>query len=251
MRSFENYIEHIQAIRTIEELKREYARAIGARGYENCIVTSVGPGYTRHHAWFKSRTGPKNNDVERRWAVVAPLLRRSRNAQRPISWDNPVSRRDSQHQGSRPLGTRPAKTEHAGLAFPLRTSNLHLDIMSISKRSSASAASQDPLLLQAISDQTWARFQEIAGDSSVRSTAVPLTARELEILRWCKHGKTYAEISEILTISKKTVEFHLSNVMDKLGANNKVAAIVIAIQNGLIDLYSPAAGQRGDFSDGK
>jgi DNA-binding CsgD family transcriptional regulator len=53
-----------------------------------------------------------------------------------------------------------------------------------------------------------------------------LTSQELECLRWCKEGKTNWEIGEILTISEKTVEFHLSNSMRKLGA----------IKDGLISL---------------
>ena len=64
----------------------------------------------------------------------------------------------------------------------------------------------------------------------------PLTPRQLEILKRCKDGKTRSQIGEILSISPKTVEFHLRGIMDKLGASNQISAVVIALQRGLIEL---------------
>ena len=63
-----------------------------------------------------------------------------------------------------------------------------------------------------------------------------LTSQELECMRWCKEGKTNWEIGEILAISEKTVEFHLTNAMRKLGAANRIAAVVQGIKEGLIPL---------------
>lgn len=63
-----------------------------------------------------------------------------------------------------------------------------------------------------------------------------LTAKETECLRWCKEGKTNWEIGEILSISEKTVEFHLGNSMRKLGANNRITAVVVGLKRGVIEL---------------
>lgn len=63
-----------------------------------------------------------------------------------------------------------------------------------------------------------------------------LTAKELECLRWCREGKTNWEIGEIMLVSEKTVEFHLSNIFRKLGVSNRMTAVVMAIQRGLIPL---------------
>ena len=64
----------------------------------------------------------------------------------------------------------------------------------------------------------------------------PLTSQEVKCLRWCKEGKTNWEIGEILFISEKTVEFHLANAMKKLGAINRITAVVAGIRGGLIAL---------------
>jgi DNA-binding CsgD family transcriptional regulator len=67
-----------------------------------------------------------------------------------------------------------------------------------------------------------------------RGDEADLSSREAEILRWMKDGKTNAQIAAIILISTKTVEFHLRNIMRKLGASNRTSAVVIAIRRGLL-----------------
>ncbi|MBS0215708.1 MAG: LuxR family transcriptional regulator [Proteobacteria bacterium] len=61
-----------------------------------------------------------------------------------------------------------------------------------------------------------------------------LTARELEVMRWIAEGKTSSEISMILSISERTVNFHTNCAMTKLEAPNRTAAVVRAVLLGLI-----------------
>ncbi|MBI1910755.1 MAG: autoinducer binding domain-containing protein [Deltaproteobacteria bacterium] len=64
-------------------------------------------------------------------------------------------------------------------------------------------------------------------------TSHDLSAREMEVLRWMKEGKTNWEISIILNISERTVKFHVQNIERKLNAVNKAHAIAIALDSGL------------------
>jgi len=57
------------------------------------------------------------------------------------------------------------------------------------------------------------------------STVGRLTAREAEVLRWVAAGKSDAQIGAILRISARTVQKHLQNVYDKLGVENRTAAV--------------------------
>lgn len=61
-----------------------------------------------------------------------------------------------------------------------------------------------------------------------------LTSREIEVLSWTAEGKTAWEISMILNISRRTVEFHMGNILNKLDAANSQNAIAIALSSGLI-----------------
>jgi DNA-binding CsgD family transcriptional regulator len=57
------------------------------------------------------------------------------------------------------------------------------------------------------------------------STVGRLTTREAEVLRWVAAGKSDAQIGAILRISARTVQKHLQNVYDKLGVENRTAAV--------------------------
>jgi DNA-binding CsgD family transcriptional regulator len=66
--------------------------------------------------------------------------------------------------------------------------------------------------------------------------SVALSAREKEVLDWLKQGKSSWEISVILNISERTANFHVCNIMRKLGATNRAQAIAVAARLGLIDV---------------
>jgi DNA-binding NarL/FixJ family response regulator len=63
----------------------------------------------------------------------------------------------------------------------------------------------------------------------------PLTARELEIVKLIAEAHTNDEIAELLTISKKTVERHRANILEKLGMNDRVELTRYAIRRGLVE----------------
>jgi DNA-binding NarL/FixJ family response regulator len=63
-----------------------------------------------------------------------------------------------------------------------------------------------------------------------------LTPRELEVLRLLAQGLQNKEIAAELVISERTVKFHVSSIMGKLGAGNRTEAVSLAAQQGLIEL---------------
>lgn len=65
------------------------------------------------------------------------------------------------------------------------------------------------------------------------TTAARLTDRELAVLRLVTQGKTNKEIAASLTVAERTVEFHLSNVLAKLGVDSRVKAAVWAKEHGV------------------
>ena len=63
-----------------------------------------------------------------------------------------------------------------------------------------------------------------------------LTERELEVLDLLAQGMPNKEIAAQLTISERTAKFHVSSIMNKLGATNRTEAVSLAAQKGLITL---------------
>ena len=70
-----------------------------------------------------------------------------------------------------------------------------------------------------------------AGEPGIKS---PLTPRELEVLEWVARGKSAWEIAAILNITKRTVDGHVANAIQKLGAVNRIQAIAIAVRDRII-----------------
>jgi DNA-binding NarL/FixJ family response regulator len=63
-----------------------------------------------------------------------------------------------------------------------------------------------------------------------------LTDREMDVLRLLAQGKTNREIADTLIITERTVKFHVSAIIGKLGATNRTEAVSIAVQRGVISL---------------
>lgn len=61
-----------------------------------------------------------------------------------------------------------------------------------------------------------------------------LTARELDVLPLLAKGLLNKEIADALEITERTVKFHVSSILGKLGAGNRTEAVSIAAQRGLV-----------------
>jgi DNA-binding NarL/FixJ family response regulator len=63
-----------------------------------------------------------------------------------------------------------------------------------------------------------------------------LTPRELEVLQLIGNGYKNKQIADQLSISENTVNFHIKNIVGKLGANDRTHAVTIAVRRGLLQL---------------
>lgn len=74
---------------------------------------------------------------------------------------------------------------------------------------------------------------------------VRLTKREIEVLSLIAQGNSSKEAADTLYVSKRTVDFHLANIYDKLQVNNRVQAFRAATRLGLIP-FEPNFGMGRD-----
>lgn len=69
--------------------------------------------------------------------------------------------------------------------------------------------------------------------TEVRPKPADLSDREMEMLTWVARGKTSAQIAGMLGLAKRTVDFHLDNARNKLGAVTRTEAVIKATFGGL------------------
>jgi len=65
--------------------------------------------------------------------------------------------------------------------------------------------------------------------------APDLNDREVEVLTWVARGKTSLETAQIIGLTKRTVDFHIDNARNKLGAATRTEAVIKAATGRLIE----------------
>jgi DNA-binding NarL/FixJ family response regulator len=80
-----------------------------------------------------------------------------------------------------------------------------------------------------VSAEVAARLAENMGEES-------LTDRELQVLQLIRDGKRNKQIADHLSNAETTVNFHIKNLIAKLGANDRAHAVTIAIRRGLLEV---------------
>jgi len=79
-----------------------------------------------------------------------------------------------------------------------------------------------------------ARLERLGGQAEMRASDKRLTQRQLEILRLVAFGRTTKEIARQLEISPKTVEFHRSRLMERIGVRDVTGLVRYALQSGVL-----------------
>jgi DNA-binding CsgD family transcriptional regulator len=94
---------------------------------------------------------------------------------------------------------------------------------------------EDEEFLQLVAILSLQRIKQYFAKKSINNGKAPtLTEREIECLGFVLEGKTNWEISVLMGISPRTVQFHIANCQSKLGANNRIQAAVRALIHGII-----------------
>lgn len=80
----------------------------------------------------------------------------------------------------------------------------------------------------------WGRVVTRGPRASTKANAAGLTKREMDVLRWVDLGKSNGEIAQLLFVSAKTVDHHVSSILAKLDAKTRTAAASLARSRGLL-----------------
>jgi DNA-binding NarL/FixJ family response regulator len=97
-------------------------------------------------------------------------------------------------------------------------------------------ASGDALIAPSVTRMLLERFVEVVPEDErvLPPELDELTDREREVLHFVAHGLTNGEIAERLVVSETTVKTHVSHVLAKLRLRDRVQAVVLAYETGLV-----------------
>lgn len=85
-------------------------------------------------------------------------------------------------------------------------------------------------------------MSSVGASGAQEERGIKLTKREIEVLSLVIEGRSSKDIAEALYVSKRTVDFHLANIYEKLQVSNRVQAFRRATRLGLIPMESILAG---------
>ncbi|HEY0702515.1 MAG TPA: response regulator transcription factor [Candidatus Acidoferrales bacterium] len=77
---------------------------------------------------------------------------------------------------------------------------------------------------------------DIAAQLAEHAADDALSPRELDVLRLIAAGNSNKLIADRLAIGEATVKSHVTNLMSKLGANDRTHAVTLALKRGIVDL---------------
>jgi len=100
-------------------------------------------------------------------------------------------------------------------------------------------AAGEALLAPSVTRRLLERFASLPEERPTPSLS-ELTEREVEVLRLLASGLSNAELAERLFVSEATVKTHVSNLLHKLGLRDRVQAVILAYEAGLVRPSAPA-----------
>ena len=97
------------------------------------------------------------------------------------------------------------------------------------------AAAGDALLAPSVTRRLIEAFARRPAETSPSpSQLASLTARERDVLLLLARGRSNAEIAEVLFVSEATVKTHVGNLLTKLGLRDRVQAVILAYETGIV-----------------
>jgi LuxR family quorum-sensing transcriptional regulator LasR len=189
-------------------------------------------------AFYKSNHSPVWRRIyeQKHYDQIDPVIRHCRTQLRPLVWgrdDFSTAEEQSLYEQAHGFGMK------CGVALPIHGPKREVGMLCF-----ATSAKSDEVRQQMASYlPELGMIRDVAYETGLRyavqnsSAVLPkLTPREKECLKWICFGKSTWEMSRILSCSESTVNYHITNIRNKLGVHTRSAAMIKAVGMGLIEV---------------
>ena len=231
------FIEDLERLDSIEDVISSLESSLALFGFENFILSGLPnpqqrlePMVILHKwptGWFELYAGKD-------YVRVDPVVRMCRKTVHPFEWSEARYDIEIEPRAAEVMNRATDYHMPGGFCIPIHGSTGYEACLSMSgTQLDLSARTKPAIHLMAL--YAFERVRQIIGAEKMQG-GNPLTPREAEVLKWSAIGKSASEVGEILSIAKRTVDEHSVRAARKLRAQNKMHAVVKALQHRLIDV---------------
>ena len=200
-------------------------------GYDRILMFSYSP--VRDELvdgiyWSEGSWSDDDDDVNAETFIrQSPITRRSLETDDPFFWSEEDTRKGRQYrfgearQGAKLCGLEVPAFSHNGLAGAVRFAGERID-SSVKSR----------LVLTEVGTSAFLAARKLT--ETAQPDGLPLSAREVEVLKWIASGQRVVEVAKTLGLSDRTVENHLRRIRKRLQVKTTAQAINAAIRSGAL-----------------
>ena len=173
--------------------------------------------------------------IQNKLYQLDPVALASSNTQEPFTWAMAYREIDITNEIWEFIGLAEDYGMKAGVACRCsNTEQASVNSLISLETSGHKVADEYLVIIEYILPHLHAAMGRIDKTAQIEEDHPVLTVREKETLKWAYEGKTAWEIGVILSISERTVKFHLNNIYHKLNVTNRSQAVVTAIRHGIV-----------------
>lgn len=231
----EDCFDALASMKTEQDLFDQMAKMAQSLGFEYCAygVRMPVPISQPKVAIFNNYPGEWQKCYrERNYLQIDPTVQHALRSNIPLIWSPEVfAPAPEMWEEARGHGL------HAGWAQASRDGSGSVGLLTLARGDTPISAAElraNQARMSWLAQYGHAAMAQVLAPKLAPELAASLTLREREILKWTAEGKTCFEVAQILSISERTVNFHVTNVMAKLGCTNKTQAAVKAAALGLL-----------------
>ncbi len=230
------FIDGLDLLSTVDHVADAFERTLACYGIEHFIATGCSVKGRSFEEFVIASRWPADLFVlylENDYAQIDPLIRRSIQSYMPFEWHAEAYRSDVNPRVVELMRRAAEFGLKHGYLVPIHGPKGYEGCVSMAANAlELSAHARSALHLIAL--YAFDRMRTLRG--SLPDKKIVLTAREREVLSWVAAGKSAAQISQALKISKRTVDEHSQTAARKLGAANRTQAVAIAMRDRIIEI---------------
>ena len=231
------FLQKAHGCKTIEQLQKALDDVLKKMGVTNSAVMA---NYGDMSYMNVDKMKPKwmSDYMSEGLLEVDPFINRSKVLYAPVTWEH-LEQWDLNTGEQRAVSLTKDHKLKNGIFVPLIPQPDHKSFLSIMDESGQNVKDLFTLYREqfiSIGYAFHALAQPLLNEKVIENRKALFTKREKECLQWSAKGKSAWEVAHILSISERTVIFHLNNAKKKIGATSKAHLITKAIAGGYVDI---------------